>query len=429
MSAHKRICEITAALKNRPLIFFGTRGADAESLLKIPNFASLFSLIAPLQSSTVEETCLETITRERVELDDYTIDNDTRPVVSEIRRKLLRALERPSVLLTYRPCAFLSSAWFPRSDRVTYLGLFHGHQSCFEHKAWVETQLAANGVRVLPWRFFADEESEIIKEWVSTEPIVLRANRSDGGIGVRYVPDLDSLDAQWPSHNDGFLAATTFLSDSISLNLGVCVFQDGSVSFHGPSVQLIGIPELTRRHFGYCGNDFAAASQLDKDIWQQLERLAKTVAQWLRRQGYLGAFGIDALVYDGQVYVSEINPRFQGSSLLSTRLDAMLDRPDIFLEHIAAFLGLQKPKIQPLDELAAIQPPLAHAVLHNLENTTTHLSTSEQNDDKVELRLAPEEDIKIPPDGIIYELVFQRQIIDSKGLLNNRPLKQFNTPT
>ncbi|WP_243311180.1 ATP-grasp domain-containing protein [Fundidesulfovibrio agrisoli] len=406
MDAQKRVAQIVTALQGRQLVYFGTRGADAEPLLKIPNFQVIVSLIAPLQASTVRETCLETLTSERVELDDYTIDHDTRPVVSEMRRALLREFEGPSALLAYRPCAFLSSAWFPRSDRVQYLGLFHGHQSCFEHKAWMETQLAAFGVPVLPWRFFADEEADIIREWVAVEPIVLRANRSDGGLGVRFVPNPGALEVQWPSHGDGFLAVTEYLSDSISLNINACVFADGSASLHGPSVQLIGIPALTSRTFGYCGNDFGAAGLLEPSILDSFENLTRLTARWLRSQGYLGVFGVDAIVHKGEVYLTEVNPRFQGSSLLSARVDGELGRSDVFLENLAAFLGLPAQEQPRLRDLAAGQPPLAHAVAHNLAGQTVRLTAAPHVPDGVECRLLPDVGVAIPNDCITFDAVF-----------------------
>jgi len=414
----KRISEISAALQGRQLVYFGTRGADAESLLSIPNFSSIFSLIAPLHASTVEETCLENLTRERVELDEYSIDLDQRPIVSEMRRKLLRTLDEPSIIMTYRPCAFLSSAWFPRSDRVKYLGLFHAHQACFEHKAWVETQLAAAGVPVLSWRFFADEETQIIKEWAETEPLVLRANRSDGGVGVRFVDSPESLKNEWPSHADGFLSVTPFLDDCISLNLNACVYTDGSVSFHGPSLQLIGIKGLTTRRFGYCGNDFAAAAPLDSAIWDELEQATTLTARWLRSQGYLGVFGVDALVHEGRLFITEVNPRFQGSSMLSARIDKQLNRSNMFTEHIAAFLGMPAPPMVPIRELAKAKTNFAHTVVHNICDTPVYVRSNIVESESMECRLVPEADILLPTDSIIFDVVFPHQVTtDGESLL------------
>jgi ATP-grasp domain len=419
MDARKRIEELEIALQGRQLIYFGTRGADAGALLAIPNFSSVFSLVAPLQASTVHEFCMETVTKERVDLDDYCIDFDERPVVSEMRQKLLHALERPSALLPYRPCAFLSSAWFPRSDRVKYLGLFHGLQACFEHKAWVETQLSSAGVPVLPWRFFADEEAMIIKEWAETESLVLRANRTDGGVGVRFVPNPKALESEWPSHSDGFIAATSYLHGSLSLNLNACIFADGSISLHGPSVQVIGVPALTRRHFGYCGNDFSAASALDTAIMDAFEHLSMSTAHWLHSQGYLGAFGIDALVHEGQVFLTEINPRFQGSSLISARLDTSMDRSNILMEHAAAFLGLKARNSEPLRELALAQPPMAHAIFHNTSKNMIRVADTDVDGLDIECRLIAGSDVKVHVDGITFEAVFPRTITDAMGKLTS----------
>ena len=95
---------------------------------------------------------------------------------------------------------------------------------------------------------------------------------------------------------DGFLAASRYLDPHIPLNINACVFQDGTVTLHGPSVQLIGIPDLTRRTFGYCGNDFGAIRHLDPRFVKEFEKMVLKVGGWLWSQGYLGAFGVDALV-------------------------------------------------------------------------------------------------------------------------------------
>jgi formate-dependent phosphoribosylglycinamide formyltransferase (GAR transformylase) len=65
----------------------------------------------------------------------------------------------------------------------------------------------------------------------------------------------------------------------------------------------------------------------------------------------LGAFGVDALVYDGRVYLAEVNSRFQGSSVMSARIDQALNRPDIYCAHVAAFMGLSAPPSMTLQAL------------------------------------------------------------------------------
>lgn len=58
-----RIAQIENRLGDRRLAYFGTRGADAETLLRIPQFVEVFSQIAPLQALSVRETCLESLAR------------------------------------------------------------------------------------------------------------------------------------------------------------------------------------------------------------------------------------------------------------------------------------------------------------------------------------------------------------------------------
>jgi hypothetical protein len=53
-----------------------------------------------------------------------------------------------------------------------------------------------------------------------------------------------------------------------------------------------------------------------------------------------------------------------------------MDRPDMFLENLAAFLGLEAPKKRPLGELVAAQALLAHVVPHNLSDGPMEMAAS-----------------------------------------------------
>ena len=405
MTAKIRLAEIETALLGRELVYFGTRGADAESLLNLPNLASIFALIAPLDARSVHEISLEGETGERVELDCYSLDSDRRKLIDDLRRRLLHLFDRPSAVLPYRPCSFLTSAWFPRSDRTLYLGMFHNSQACFEHKPWVESQLSRFGVRVIPWCYWADSDRRLISEWATKQILVLRTNYSDGGAGVRLLRDPSAIDTEWPTHGDGFLAAAPYLESSIPLNINACVFPDGTLTLHGPSLQVIGIPSLTRRVFGYCGNDFARVADLETHVLDELEKMTVRTGSWLHQNGYRGAFGIDALLHDGLLYLTEVNPRFQGSSLHSARIDDILGRADIFLEHAAAFLGLSASSVVPLRELARAQPAISHLIFHNPHDVPIRVKQQPIAGPEVSSRLLPGPDVLVLQGAIAFELV------------------------
>ncbi|HVT60403.1 MAG TPA: ATP-grasp domain-containing protein [Thermoanaerobaculia bacterium] len=413
----RRVAEIERRLGRRRLVFFGTRGTDARPLLELAPFAEIFSQIAPLEAVSIRETCLELIKQERVDLDRYSIDLDGSQAVHELRKDLLRALGQPAAVLPYRPCAVLASACFTRANLVHYLGLFHELQACFEHKPWMELQLAAAGVRVVPWSYFADEDLVLIEEAAASGPLVLRTNRSDGGAGLTLIEHPAQLARSWPSHPEGFLAAAPFLAPNVPLNVNACVFPDGQVSLHPASLQLIGLASCTNRRFGYCGNDFAKAAELDRGVLDQLEEATVAAGRWLGRQGYLGAFGVDAILYQDQVYLVEVNPRFQGSSALAARLARELDRPDLFLDHIAAFLDLPRPAPMPLHEMTRRQSALAHVVCHHLGSQPLHCAPVDPDHLAVRCGLLPRPEVAVGSEAILFDALFRGKVTETGGEL------------
>ncbi len=412
-SRQRRIEEIEKRLGTRSLIWFGTRGSDSQALLQIRQFREVFSIIAPLGSLSIPcEVCLENMKRIRVDLDRYSIDYDSSPEAQDLIRRLFSSLTKPTVVAMYRPSRFFTSIYYPRCDFVEYLGQFQERQAPFEHKPWVESELRKRGVRVVPWRYLGDTERARLEEILEQGPVVLRASRSDGGLGLSLITKLEDFSALSPAHADNFIGAAPYLYPNIPLNVNACVFQDGSVSLHSPSLQLIGLEGFTGRTFGYCGNDFAKVRDLDSNVLDQLEEIVVRSGRWLARMGYLGAFGVDALLYEGDVYLTEINPRFQGSSHLSSRLDMDLDRADMFLEHIAAFLGLppsEKP-MRHLRELASEQHRVSQVVCHNFYPYSMRRNCKSVVDtDFFTCQLLPKSNVAIDPEAILLRAV----ILDS----------------
>lgn len=89
-------------------------------------------------------------------------------------------------------------------------------------------------------------------------------------------------------------------------------------------------------------------------------------------KGFLGLFGMDFLLYGDQVLALEINPRFQGSTMLLSLLQ--VDRGEVPLAalHVMQFMGLMEPISQEfLEHLkAAYRTPYtgAHLIIHSLED-------------------------------------------------------------
>lgn len=364
------IREIDRRLGDRQLVWFGTRGKDAEAATDIPQLSGAFSLIATLRGRpSINAGSLEDITGRRVDLDSFDIDDHLRSdAVAELRAALLRALSRPSALFTYRPTTFLSAVGFARQDRCRYLGMFKDHQAAFEHKPWLETIIAGLGVPHIDWRYIADIEQLNVRRLIAKGPVILRKSRTTGGVGVVAVHDVDELVELWPDEEEAFVSVAPFLSSSIPVNVGGVVWRDGT-TLHPASLQLIGIEGCTSRPFGYCGNDFGGAADLGDDVLDSVERSSRMIGDELRDRGYVGAFGVDFLIRNGVPLFTEVNPRFQGSTHASCRISIEHGESCLLTEHLGAFLGVPAPASRPLREQAR-DAELSHIVIHNVSATT-----------------------------------------------------------
>jgi hypothetical protein len=268
-------------------------------------------------------------------------------------------------------------------------------------------------------------------EWVESlsrdgGQYVLRANYSDGGAGLMVGGDDDSGPGKL-QHDGGFLAVSSFLEPSVPLNVSGCVFPSGTVTVRSPSVQLIGLPSCTTRRFGYCGNDFAAVhSILGDQGLDELQGIAAETGAWLWQRGYLGAFGLDALLWNGQIHLTEVNPRFQGCSAAAAELMAEVGMADIYLDHLAAMLGLAAPADQsPLREQGQEQARQGHKLAQVVCYNTGVAQRLRRGVvipdlDYGELKGTPDEDILVAPEAMLFKLFVYDQVTTTGGDLPTR---------
>lgn len=364
---------IRSALGGRRLIWFGIRGEDGEALAGLPELAGSCSIVAPLGGDGAGpgarydvDVCLERLRGARPDLDRYDVDLDPGEAAREFGRRMLAAVGKRCVVMTYRPSALVSALAFSMADTMTLAGPLNDRQTAFEHKPWVERSLAARGVRGIGWRYVADEHRGEAKRMLARGPHVLRASHASGGVGIVLARTEEDVDRLWPAQQDAFVAVAPFL-DGVPINLSGCVFDDGSVRLHPPSVQLIGIGSCTDRAFGYCGNDFGGLYDRFGDaVLARVDALGRTVGRWLHEERYRGAFGVDAIVSGDEAIFTEVNARFQGSSALSSTIARELDVPDLFLDHLAAMLGLAPLSAGlSIEAWARRQPALSRIVVHN----------------------------------------------------------------
>ncbi len=417
MNARRRWQRIRELLGDRDLIYVGPRGEDALPLLPLGSQEYVFSLIAPAESGA-PETCLEMATGVRVDLNDYSLDDDWSPPASQFRAALLARFSESCAVIPYSPSRTISRGWLTARDTVLPLGLFYEHQACFDYKPWVESELGNWGVATIPWTYVHSLSSSRVTELLGGDsPVVVRWPRSRGGAGIWLIRDREELaGVAEQSPGEGLFCVTPYFASAISVNVNACVFPGGSVSIHGSSVQLVGIEICTPRPLGYAGNDFATIAELPPKALCSLDMLTRTVGAWLSRHGYLGAFGVDALVIEDRVLFVELNPRFQASSAVASRLDDARDRPDQYSDHIAAFLGLGASDQLTLTELVKEQEAVSQVMLYNSGEEPVNLQQRPELAGG-EARLLPASGVFVEPRGLLAAILWKGRVTETGGEL------------
>lgn len=414
--------QIIDLLGSRRLVWVGTRGDDVEAVTDLPNLDAAFSIISAYRGrSAVQAIALEDLTGVRVDLDTYEIDEEPRnEALLAFRRQLAGCLSAPSAVFTYRPSSLVSSVCFEKWDRCEHLGLFKDHQVAFEHKPWVETSVARLGIPRVTWSYISDEEQLEAARFLEGGPVILRRSHSSGGTGLTMVDGVDQLADRWPHEVDAYVSVAPYIDHAVPLNVGAVVWRD-AVTVHPASIQLIGVPGLTARQFGYCGNDFGAVVDLDDRVLTSVHDSTVAVGAWLRSCGYLGAYGVDFLVTDDRALFLEVNPRLQGSTHASCQISVASDESCILLEHLAAHLGLS-PDTTDKRSLREMAAPLAHFVVHHLGEASTPAKPGPGIDlardptlevQRVDVRVPPT--VTTSPGATIARVTVRRRLVSADG--------------
>lgn len=139
-----------------------------------------------------------------------------------------------------------------------------------------------------------------------------------------------------------------------------------------PSVQIVGAYGCTSRAEVYCGNDFSAAGRVSKSIREEICAIMEKIGLFMGAKGFLGLFGMDFLLNGDEVLALEINPRFQGSTMLLSLLQ--VDRGEVPMAalHVMQFMGLIEEFTQDFLEQSKrmYRTPYkgAHLIVHSLED-------------------------------------------------------------
>jgi hypothetical protein len=265
-----------------------------------------------------------------------------------------------ALVMPYRPSTLLSNIALRHQATDSVLGNPVVGHARFDYKPWVENQVARAGAPGISWTYHWRPPATHAD---SARAIIWRTSQTSGGVGIQLTSDMPDP-ALWTSGE--VVASSAYLEEARPLNVSGVVYRTGALRLHPLSMQLVGIPSCTHEELGYCGNDFGAVSTLRRADLQAVEEVVTRVGRWLCSTGYVGAFGVDLLLHEDAALFVELNPRFQGSSRMSSAIAQEHGCVDIFLDHLCAALDLDPPgpPIR-LDEWSDLAGARAQIVVHN----------------------------------------------------------------
>lgn len=159
------------------------------------------------------------------------------------------------------------------------------------------------------------KQSNIIN-FDTAEKIVLQNVHGGGGVGT-FLFDKTTFTKYKDQISDfSRYIVSEYINNAISVNVHVFVLESSNI-ITPASVQII---ENIENQLMYRGADFISFRDINKETQENIRLLSIEICNALRNEGYKGVAGIDFIIdKDDNIYCSEINPRFQASSVILSK--------------------------------------------------------------------------------------------------------------
>lgn len=272
----------------------------------------------------------------------------------------LGASPRDRWLVTSTPASEKLEAYC-RENGYRYVGTPARTASRFKHKQRLYEALE---VLDLPrpagrWLRLRGRGFQELRSEFSARFVVQRALGAAGS-GTFLVSDESGLESAAAAVGDESIYVAPFLG-GFSLNVNAIVVE-GRAYPGFPNVQLSGVEQLSAPWGGYCGNDYTAASQLEGSLIRDVQAQTERIGEWLAREGFDGLYGLDFVINedDGRAYGVDLNPRWQGSTVLSIQAELAAGRLPMAIAEFAWRCGvLERSSVE--DQSEAFRRPIEGA--------------------------------------------------------------------
>ncbi len=141
---------------------------------------------------------------------------------------------------------------------------------------------------------------------------VIQSDYSCGGSGTWLLTPNNISEIMKRISNQNLYTLLPYYENSVSVNIHLVIYEQ-EVLLMPASMQII-----TKKSFSlsYQGSDFIMYTHLPENIQDKVRKYALIIGKQLQYSGYRGVCGIDFIVTQDEVFFSEVNGRFQSSTVL-----------------------------------------------------------------------------------------------------------------
>lgn len=194
----------------------------------------------------------------------------------------------------------------------------------------------SNIVESIPFKVIAKNEcnyEKLIKTFPEYDTFILQKNVSSGGKGT-FLLSKDSEKVVYNELVTGELyIVSPYIKNAFSINTHICISDDMTI-YTPISLQII---KMFEDKLLFWGSDYIEASNIHSEITEKIYNIVNKITEALKFFGYRGILGVDLLITKSKIYFVEINPRFQGSSMILNKALVENELPSLYELHIKAF--------------------------------------------------------------------------------------------
>jgi hypothetical protein len=392
------------------LFWISSKATDALPIYWIRGDSYSFSMIGSANQTFFNATHLsvEQMCCYRYDYDVQTFDVLPRPFLAELENSIQHAARGHAVLIV----PFSSFRSLQNISLTIPAAILLGNPPQLEEmlgfKPWIENHLCKLGLPIIQWKHYLTSSNQ---QALSTEDLsgkIIREPNETGGRGHVLLSRERRCRPSLPAPpNSTIFSVGDYIAHQYSLNVGGCVFQDGEITIHPMSLQIIGALECSDRMFSYCGNEFGTLTRyLETSDYSIIESITQSTGRLLHQFGFIGAFGIDMIKdNNGRILISEINPRFQASSLISSYISHKTHTVTIHEDHIAAHVNAKLPGKRPsLHSLSTMGETVSQIFCYNSANVPESAPPAPSDNNQLHALDLKSEGVNMDPHALLFRV-------------------------